>query len=138
MELIGLGKAAKEIFKLSARALVKIDAKIKASIAKNAELKFYSELSSLYKGRTAKASELIDLAESRGWTLVKGNGLMKFIDEHGNVRLKIKQGSSRTLGSEMPHLEIRSAHGRVDINGNRVSRTSRDNHTPIKWDLKNE
>ena len=87
-------------------------------------------------GNTPKASELEDYALSQGWTKTQTpNGPPKYVDENGVVRLTIKQGSPRTPGSEMPHIEIRDATGqRIDPFGNPVTRNSPGNHTPIIWD----
>jgi hypothetical protein len=98
----------------------------------------YKELSALYSNQIAKVSEVIALAESKHWKIVKSNtGPIKFVDSQGTARLTIKQGSARTAGSETPHIEIRNAEGiRVDMSGKPVSRRSKENHTPIEWDIK--
>ncbi len=91
----------------------------------------------LPSGRPLKVSQLIDWAIRQGWTQ-EGGGAMPiyFRDASGLVRLKLKKGSSRTKGSEMPHAEFRNGNGqRIDINGNLVSRRSKANHTPIVWDI---
>jgi hypothetical protein len=83
------------------------------------------------------APELVDSAESQGWTRVQSaTGPIKYVDENGVTRLTIKSGSARAPGSNFPHVEIRNAAGqRVDRVGNPVTRTSPGNHTPIEWDL---
>ncbi|EME22355.1 hypothetical protein [Rhodococcus triatomae] len=88
-------------------------------------------------GRTPKASELEDYAQSQGWTRTQtADGPAKYVDENGVVRVTIKRGSARAPGSGDPHVELRNADGqRVDPAGNPVSRKSPDNHTPIEWDL---
>lgn len=93
-------------------------------------------LSDLFKGRTPKASELEEFANSQGWTKTQTpGGPPKYVDENGIVRMTIKEGSPRTPGSEMPHVELRDATGqRIDPNGNPVTRRSPGNHTPIVWD----
>ena len=91
----------------------------------------------LTSGGTAKASELVRFGESQGWTRSQTpNGPIKYTDQNGVVRLTIKRGSSRTPGSESPHVEIRNASGeRIDPYGNSVTRRSPGNHTSIEWDL---
>jgi hypothetical protein len=75
-------------------------------------------------------------AESQGWTRQQSaTGPEKWVDENGVVRITIKKGSSRTPGSENPHVEIRDATGqRIDPFGNEVSKRSSGNHTPIILD----
>ncbi len=95
-------------------------------------------LSSLFKGgRMAKASELIKYAEKQGWNSVKSvEGPIKFFDKNGINRITIKEGSTRTVGSEFPHIEIRNPSGkRIDPFGNNVSKKSLGNHTKIIYDL---
>jgi hypothetical protein len=61
---------------------------------------------------------------------------VKYLDDNGVNRMTIKSGSSRTPGSENPHVELRDATGqRVDVAGNPVTRKSPGNHTPIVWDI---
>jgi hypothetical protein len=93
-------------------------------------------LSDLFKGRTPKASQLEECADSQGWTKTQTpGGPPKYVDENGIVRMTIKEGSPRTPGSEAPHVELRDATGqRIDPNGNPVTRRSEGNHTPIVWD----
>ncbi|MDT5044325.1 MAG: hypothetical protein QOG75_178 [Mycobacterium sp.] len=93
-------------------------------------------LSDLFNGRTPKASELEEYANSQGWTKTQTpGGPPKYVDENGIVRMTIKEGSPRTPGSEVPHVELRDATGqRIDPNGNPVTRRSPGNHTPIVWD----
>lgn len=94
------------------------------------------QLGDLFKGRTPKASELEDYANSQGWTKTQTpGGPAKYVDENGTARMTIKEGSPRTPGSEGPHVELRDGTGqRVDPNGNPVTRRSEGNHTPIQWD----
>ncbi|GAA5151967.1 putative T7SS-secreted protein [Amycolatopsis dongchuanensis] len=89
------------------------------------------------EGTPPKASDLERYAESQGWTRTQTpNGPPKYVDENGIPRMTIKQGSSRTPGSENPHVELRNEHGqRIDPQGNPVNRRSPGNHTPIEWDL---
>ena len=96
-----------------------------------------SSFSKLFNNRTPKASELVDFAESQGWTRTQtSTGPIKYIDESGLERMTIKQGSPRTLGSESPHVSLRDAKGqRIDHSGNPVSRKDPANHTPIQWDI---
>lgn len=91
----------------------------------------------LTSGGGAKASQLVDFAESQGWKRVQTqSGPIKYLDEGGVERVVIKRGSPRTPGSEDPHVAIRNAAGeRVDPYGDQVSRRSPGNHTPIEWDL---
>lgn len=93
-------------------------------------------LGDLFKGRTPKASELEEYANSQGWTKTQTpGGPPKYVDENGIVRMTLKEGSPRTPGSEGPHVELRDATGqRIDPNGNPVTRRSEGNHTPIVWD----
>ena len=76
----------------------------------------------LANGRTPTASEVEEYAESQGWTPDQSeNGPVKYRDENGVARVTIKSGSSRTEGSEGPHLELRNASNeRVDRDGNLV------------------
>lgn len=94
-------------------------------------------LGQLTRGGSGKASELIDFASSQGWRRSQtATGPIKFIDENGVERLVIKKGSSRTAGSEFPHVALRNAGGsRIDPYGNVVTRKSVGNHTPIQWDI---
>jgi hypothetical protein len=93
-------------------------------------------LKDLFNGRTPKASELEEYANSQGWTKVQTpGGPPKYVDENGVVRMTIKEGSPRTPGSETPHVELKDATGqRIDPDGNPVLRKSPGNHTPIIWD----
>jgi hypothetical protein len=93
-------------------------------------------VSDLFKGRTPKASELEEYALEQGWTKTQTpGGPPKYVDENGIVRMTIKEGSPRTPGSEVPHVELRDGTGqRIDPNGNPVTRRSPGNHTPIMWD----
>jgi len=50
--------------------------------------------------------------------------------------MTLKHGSSRTPGSELPHVEMRNAADyRIDVYGTSVTRKSLGNHTPIVWDF---
>ena len=91
----------------------------------------------LFKNKTPNASDLIKYAEKRGWNMSQSkNGPIKFKDKNGIERLIIKKGSPRTIGSEMPHVEIKNSQGkRIDPYGVSVSKKSPKNHTPINWDL---
>lgn len=93
-------------------------------------------LGELFAGRTPKASELEDYATTHGWTKTQtAGGPPKYLDENGIVRMTIKEGSPRTPGSEIPHVEFRDAVGqRIDPSGAPVTRRSDGNHTPIEWD----
>lgn len=84
-----------------------------------------------------RASQIIDWALAQGWTRSQSAaGPPKFIDANGIVRLTLKKGSPRTPGSQTPHVELRDEYGRrIDPTGNRVTRHSPANHTPIIWDL---
>ncbi|TDW84496.1 RHS repeat-associated protein [Kribbella pratensis] len=77
----------------------------------------------LTMGGSAKASELVAFAQTQGWVLTQSKaGPMVFIDAAGVKRLTLKQGSPRTPGSELPHVEVRNASGqRVDPFGNPVT-----------------
>ncbi|MEE1926468.1 DUF637 domain-containing protein [Pseudomonas sp. 148P] len=88
-------------------------------------------------GRTPKASELKQFAESQGWKPSQTDGgPLKYVDENGIPRVTIKQGSSRAPGSADPHVEFKNAAGqRTDAFGNPVTRKSPDNHTSIDFDL---
>jgi RHS repeat-associated protein len=92
-------------------------------------------LGDLYAGgRVATEAELRAYAESQGWTLEQtATGPAKYVDENGIPRLTIKSGSSRTPGSEDPHIEVRNETGqRTDPFGNPVNRRSPDNHYPYE------
>lgn len=91
----------------------------------------------LTSGGQARASQLVDLAESQGWKRLQSQtGPIKYVDENGIERIVLKSGSSRTTGSGDPHIAIRDSAGlRVNPYGNPVSRRSPGNHTPIEWDL---
>jgi hypothetical protein len=96
----------------------------------------FQRLGDLFRGRTPKASELEEYANSQGWTKTQTpGGPPKYVDENGIVRMTIKKGSPRTPGSETPHVELRDNTGqRIDPNGNPVTQRSDGNHTPIDWD----
>jgi RHS repeat-associated protein len=105
-----------------------------------------SENSSLQSGstnpfdgnNTPKASEVSKWAEGQGWTKVSSEtGPTKYVDQNGVVRVTIKKGSSRTPGSEGPHVEVRNSSGkRIDPRtGKEVTRRSDENHTSIEWDI---
>ena len=92
-------------------------------------------LADLYAGgRVATEAELRAYAEGEGWTLEQSaTGPAKYVDENGVPRLTIKSGSSRTPGSEDPHIEVRDGTGqRTDPYGNPVNRRSPDNHYPYE------
>ncbi len=59
-----------------------------------------------------------------------------FVDANGVLRLTLKTGSERTLGSETPHVEVRREMGhRIDpATGEPTSRRSPGNHREITWD----
>ncbi|MDB9516438.1 pre-toxin TG domain-containing protein [Roseofilum reptotaenium CS-1145] len=88
-------------------------------------------------GTTPKASEIARWAQDRGWKKTQTpNGPVKYIDDNGVERVTIKRGSSRTPGSENPHVALRDSTGqRIDASGNPVTRKSPGNHTPIDYDL---
>jgi len=92
-------------------------------------------LADLYAGgRVAPEAELRGYAEREGCTLEQSaTGPAKYVDENGVPRLTIKSGSSRTPGSEDPHIEVRDETGqRTDPYGNPVNRRSPDNHYPYE------
>ena len=78
-----------------------------------------------------------DYARKQGWHREQTEGGPEIWKDENNVkRLTIKRGSSRTPGSNNPHVEIRNAQGeRIDIDGNLVARKSPKDHTPIEYDL---
>ena len=82
---------------------------------------------------TSKASEIAAKAEEVGFTPSQTkNGPLKFKDENGVDRVTIKSGSSRTKGSEGPHVELKDSNGqRVNPAGENVTKRSEGNHTPI-------
>ena len=82
---------------------------------------------------TTTATEIIQKSEDVGFTQSQsGNGPLKMVDENGVPRVTIKSGSSRTPGSEGPHVELRDSNGqRVNPQGEPVTRRSPENHTPI-------
>ena len=85
-----------------------------------------------------KASDFQVWAESQqGWHPTQTpNGSLKYIDKKQVARLTLKQGSPRAPGSNHPHLELRNPkNNRIDLQGKPVTRKSRDNHTPIDWDI---
>lgn len=89
-------------------------------------------------GDKPKASDFKIWAESQqGWhPTATPTGPLKYVDKNGLIRVTIKQGSSRTVGSEQPHVELRNAKNcRIDIQGRPVIRKSPANHTPIYWDI---
>ncbi len=94
-------------------------------------------LSQLVASGDARASQLVDYGVARGWTHTQSlNGPIRFVDQNGVVRLTIKSGSARAIGSNFPHVELRNADGiRVDGFGQPVSRREILNHAPIVWDL---
>jgi hypothetical protein len=92
-------------------------------------------LSSFFAGgRIPTASSLAQWGRAQGWTAVRSrNGPLRFFDRNGTLRMEIKRGSPRTPGSESPHASFRNAHGeRINPQGERVSRRSPDNHSPIR------
>jgi hypothetical protein len=93
--------------------------------------------SQILGGGKGKASDIVRWAEGQGWTRTRSpGGPIKYVDQNGIVRATIKQGSPRTPGSEIPHVELRAATGqRIDPYGNPVTKPSPGNHTPIEWDL---
>ena len=111
----------------NAKDTLKID--LKASSGKN--------IFGWDKTKTIKASDLQDYARKQGWHREQTAGGPEIWKDENNVkRLTIKRGSSRTPGSNNPHVEIRNAQGkRIDIDGNLVTRKSPQNHTPIEYDL---
>ncbi len=92
-----------------------------------------------FRGGPPKASDLEKLAQDQGWTRRQSPaGPIKYFDGNGIERITIKRGSSRTPGSENPHVAMRNAENdRVDPWGNLVTDRSMGNHTPISWDLDN-
>lgn len=89
-------------------------------------------------GIKPKASDFKTWAESQqGWhSTATQTGPLKYVDKNGLIRVTLKQGSSRTPGSNQPHVEMRNAKGiRIDPQGNPVTRKSLANHTPIHWDI---
>ncbi len=71
-------------------------------------------------GEVPKASDFKLWAELQGWQPIQNpRGPLKYRDESGVVRLTLKQGSSRTPGSNYPHVELRNADSqRIDIGEN--------------------
>ena len=90
-------------------------------------------------GRVPKSSELAEHAEKQGWKKTKTeNGPITYVDNNGVKRLKIKSGSQRTPGSEFPHVEMRNENNQlIDKFGNKTTKETAENHTPIEHDLKN-
>ncbi|MCL6600748.1 MAG: hypothetical protein K6T81_18740 [Alicyclobacillus macrosporangiidus] len=90
------------------------------------------------QSETLTASKPRQFAQRQGWKSTKtSTGPEKWFDQSGSKRprLIIKQGSSRTPGSEGPHVEIFDETGqRIDRYGNPVSKRSPENHTPIIYD----
>ena len=92
----------------------------------------------LKAGILPKASDFKTWAESQqNWYPTQtANGPLKYVDKNGIIRLTLKQGSSRTPGSNHPHVELKNAKGiRIDLQGNPVTRKSLANHTSIDWDI---
>ncbi|MFM6192808.1 MAG: hypothetical protein ACKPEN_05625 [Planktothrix sp.] len=89
------------------------------------------------RGEIPKASDFKLWAELKGWQPTQTTeGPLKYVDENGVVRLTLKQGSSRTPGSDYPHVELRNPDTqRIDIWGNHVTRKSLGNHIRIEWDI---
>jgi len=73
--------------------------------------------------------------ESQGWTLKQtAAGPPKYIDNNGVERLVIKRGSSRTPGSENPHVEVRNKDAqRIDPFGNKSSKGIRVTMCLSSW-----
>lgn len=95
-------------------------------------------IQALKTGIKPKASDFKTWAESQqNWYPTQTpNGPLKYVDKKGIIRLTLKQGSSRTPGSNQPHAELRNAKGiRIDPQGNPVTRRSLANHTFIDWDI---
>ncbi|HLC66562.1 MAG TPA: hypothetical protein VJK52_02885, partial [Candidatus Nanoarchaeia archaeon] len=86
---------------------------------------------------TPRASDIEAWALAQGWVRSKKpTGPVKYLDEKGIARVTLKKGSSRTPGSDNPHVEFKDIKGqRVDPFGNPVTRRSIGNHAPIIWDL---
>lgn len=89
------------------------------------------------RGEIPKASDFKLWAELKDWQPIQTpQGPLKYVDENGVARLTLKQGSSRTPGSNYPHVELRNTDSqRIDIWGNHVTRKSPGNHTRIQWDI---
>jgi len=107
----------------------------RAAVAPGFAAEAGGSLADLYAGgRVAPEAELRGYAEREGWTLEQSaTGPAKYVDENGVPRLTIKSGSSRTPGSEDPHIEVRDETGqRTDPYGNPVNRRSPDNHYPYE------
>lgn len=98
---------------------------------------FQKILQAVVGGEVPKASDFKLWAELQGWQPTQNpKGPLKYRDESGVVRLTLKQGSSRTPGSDYPHFELRNADNhRIDIWGNYVTRKSLGNHIRIQWDI---
>ncbi len=117
---------------------VKITKLLAGSIKQASSKGIYKSLDDIFsQGVTPKASQLKEFAESKGWKASQTeNGPLKYIDENGIPRITIKKGSSRTPGSENPHVELKDSTGqRINPAGNPVPRKSPENHTPIDYDL---
>jgi hypothetical protein len=89
------------------------------------------------RGLKPKASDFKKWAELQGWKPTRTpNGPLKYLDENGVERLAIKRGSSRTPGSETPHVELRDANDKlIDIHGNPTTKRNPLNHTQIEYDI---
>lgn len=79
------------------------------------------------------ATEIIRKSEEVGFTATQNaTGPLKMVDENGIARVTVKSGSTRTPGSEGPHVALRDSNGkRVSPGGEHVSQTDPRNHTPI-------
>jgi filamentous hemagglutinin len=103
----------------------------------NSKAKLQTIIQIVERGEIPKASDFKLWAELQGWQPTQTpKGPLKYVDENGVARLTLKQGSSRTPGSNYPHVELRMAdRQRIDIWGNHVTRTSPGNHIRIQWDI---
>ena len=102
----------------------------------NASASSSEELSRLFSNGPPKASALRSYAKSQGWTILdEGHGPEIYVDKNGVERMTIKEGSPRTPGSEHDRVSFRNAQNqRINPNGERVTRRSPGNHTPIILD----
>lgn len=82
---------------------------------------------------STKATDIAAKSREVGFKeLPAGSGPQTFVDEAGTKRVTIKSGSARTPGSENPHVSLRRSNGDfVSPAGEKVSRSSAGNHTPI-------